>query len=102
MFIFSEYQPTFNKAIDLCTNIIYCARKNNLAVKALHLDKIHYEWYISGVKTLLEKQKPEGWEEQIAEIKTSGVQFDGVNIERGSRLQTKPVIIEYYQPTAQA
>lgn len=83
---YSRFQATGNKAIDLCANIIGCARENNQAIKALHLQKTYFEWYKAGVKTLINRDLEEG----------EGLQFDGVNIEQGGRFQSKPVVIEYY------
>ena len=71
----------------MCGNLIGCARENNLPLKALHLTPLYYEWFKSGVQTLMGKPLEDG------EL----LQFDGVNIEQGSRLQSKAVILEYYE-----
>jgi hypothetical protein len=83
---FSDYEPTYNKTIDLCANLIANARVNQMPLKALHLTPLYYEWYKSGVQTLLNRPL---LDEEL-------LQFDGVNIEKGSRYQTKSVILEYY------
>ena len=87
MYNFSRYEATHNKAIDLCANLIGCARQNMMPIKALHLKPIYYEWVKGGVQEMLGRPLVEG------EL----MQFDSVNIEKGSKLQSKPVIIEYYQ-----
>lgn len=92
MFNFSQYQSSGNKAIDLCANVIGCARKNNQAVKALHLQKTYYEWFKSGVCVFLGREL----------MKDEKMQFDGVEIEMGSKIQTKPIIIEYYPKNGDA
>ena len=84
---FSDYEPTHNKAIDLCANLIANARVHKLPLKALHLTPLYYEWYKSGVQTLLNRPL---LDEELLE-------FDGVNIEKGSRYQSKSVVLEYYQ-----
>ena len=86
---YSRFQASGNKAIDFCANIIGCARNNQQAIKALHLQKQYYEWYKSGVKILLNRDlEPD-----------EKFQFDGVDIELGGRFQNKPVVIEYYPQT---
>lgn len=95
MYNFSEFTPTFNKAIDLCANIIGCARDNGTPIKSLSLQPLHFEWFKGGVKQLMEQNGASP--EMIANVDGDQMlQFDGVNIEKGSRLQTKAVIIEYY------
>ncbi len=95
MYNFSNYQPTFNKQIDLCANLIGCARQQNRPIKTLSLKPINFEWFKSGVKTLMEHAKASP--ETIAGVDNETVlMFDGVNIEKGSLFQSKPIIIEYY------
>ena len=101
-FTFSNYEPTFNKAIDYCANIIACARENMTPIKALHLSTGYYEWFKGGMKAIIEKRGAENKEELIANLDLpSSMEFDGVNIEQ-AKFQTKPVVIEYYEPIAQA
>lgn len=97
-FTFSQFEPTFNKAIDHCANIIACARDNNMPIESLTLSPGYFEWFRSGVKALIETKKPDNWEELIAIIDSNdqAMQFDGVNIEK-SMIQAKPVLIKYYQ-----
>lgn len=87
MYNFSEYEPTYNKAIDLCANLIACARKNMMPIKALHLTPIYFEWFKSGVQTLMNRELEA--DDQL--------EFDGVSIEKGSFLQSKSIVIEYYE-----
>ena len=87
MYDFSKYQTTYNKPIDQCANIIACARERNQALKALHLRPMFYEWFKSGVQTLANRPLEAG------EL----MQFDGVNIERGSKFQSKDIVLEYYE-----
>lgn len=96
-FTFSQYEPTFNKAIDHCANIIACAREQNLPVKSLSLSPSYYEWFKSGMKAIISKRNPENRDELIENLDLpNSMQFDGVNIEK-SMFQSKPVTIEYYE-----
>jgi hypothetical protein len=83
---FSDYQPTHNKAIDLCANLIGNARYNRLPIKALHLTPLYYSWFKSGVQTFLNRPL----------LDDERLEFDGVDIEQGSRYQSKPIVLEYY------
>lgn len=87
MYSFNKFEPTFNSTIDYCGNLIECARKSQKAVKALHLTPMYYAWFKSGVQTLMNRPLED---EELME-------FDGVNIELGSKFQTKSVVIEYYE-----
>lgn len=95
MYNFSDYQPTFNKQIDFCANLIACARQQNRPIKTLSLKPVNFEWFKSGVKTLMDHAKAP--KEDIESVDNENVlMFDGVNIEKGSIFQSKPIIIEYY------
>ena len=87
MFDFSKYERTHNTAIDQCASIIGVARDRNVGIKALHLKPIYFEWFKSGVQTLM--NRPLNEDEKL--------QFDGVDIEKGSVFQSKNISIEYYQ-----
>jgi hypothetical protein len=92
MQIYSNYTETGNRAIDMCANLIASGRKTNQPIKALHLSPIYYDWYKSGVQTLLNRPLEKG----------EDMQFDGVNIEKGTIYQMKSVVIEYYKPLAES
>ena len=83
---FSTYKPTYNKAIDQCANLIALCRQRNEPLKALHLKPVFYEWFKSGVQTLMNRSLED--DEQL--------QFDGVDIEKASKFQTKNIVLEYY------
>jgi hypothetical protein len=89
-FTFSQFQATGNKAIDECANLIACAREQNMSVKALHLKPSYYSWFKSGVEILSGKALEIGQQ----------MQFDGVDIEKGTIFQSKDCVIEYYQGKA--
>ena len=84
---FSNYERTHNTAIDMVANVIACCRVNNQALKAVHLTPIYYEWFKGGVQTLMDRPLLD--EEQM--------EFDGVNIEKGDRFQSKNIVLEYYE-----
>jgi hypothetical protein len=87
MYDFNKFERSHNTAIDQCANIISCARANFEPLKALHLHPMYYEWYKSGVQTLIDRPLMEG------EL----MQFDGVNIEKGTKFQSKNIVLEYYE-----
>jgi len=84
---FTQHQTTGNRVIDMCANLIGCAREQRLPLKALHLSPLYYDWFRSGVQTLMNKPLEAG------EL----LQFDGVNIEAGTKFQSKSIILEYYE-----
>lgn len=92
MYNFSTYKMTGNKAIDQCANIIALCRQQNMPLKALHLSPIYYEWFKSGVQTLMDR--PLHDDELL--------QFDAVNIEKASRFQSKNIVAEYYKANPEA
>jgi len=96
-FNFSQFEPTYNKAIDYCANIIGLARTKNIPIEALSLSPLYFEWFKSGIKTMIENNKGLNWEEMIINIDLveDSMQFDGVNIEKG-KFQSKPVVIKYF------
>ena len=84
---FTQYQKTGCYAIDMCANLIACARVNRQAVKSLTLKPIMYEWFKSGTQQMMGKPLEDGQQ----------MQLDGVDIEKGTIYQIKDVLIEYYQ-----
>ena len=84
---FSEYKPCGNPVIDRVANIIACARANQQPIKTISMKPLYYEWFKSGVQTLM--GKPLEPEQQL--------QFDGVDIEKGSIYQVRQFSIEYYK-----
>lgn len=87
---YKKYQPTGIRSIDLVTRVIYGERLRNMPLKAIHLSPTHFEHYKSGVNVLLEKERGHGL------LVGEGMQFDGVNIERGDFGQLHEYQLEYY------
>lgn len=87
MYDFNKYEQTHNKMIDLVANVISLARDRNEPIKALHLKPMNYEWFKSGVQTLIDRPL------EADEL----LEFDSVNIEKGSKFQSKTIVIEYYE-----
>jgi hypothetical protein len=87
MYDFNKYEQTHNKMIDLVANVISLARDRNEPIKALHLKPMNYEWFKSGVQTLIDRPL------EADEL----LEFDSVNIELGSKFQSKTIVIEYYE-----
>lgn len=83
---FSEYQPTGCTPIDECANLIACAREARQPLKSITLKPLYYEWFKSGLQTLMNKPLQDG----------EKMEFDSVNIEKGSKFQSKQYVLEYY------
>ncbi len=86
MFDWNTWQSTHIKAVDLCASIIYQHRQREIPLKALHLWPDMYNQF-------------QGWTEknlgrELAEREK--MEFDGVYIERGTRWQSTPALIELW------
>lgn len=86
--ILTDYRATGNKAIDAVASCIIWHRQRNIALKAIHLKEPYYSWFFMGVEVLqgkpLEDETP--------------LSMDGVQIEKGSRFQSKPILPERWVP----
>jgi hypothetical protein len=89
---FSNYVPTGCKPIDECANIIACARERMMPIKEIILRPAYYEWFKSGLQTLM--GKPLQLDQKM--------ELDGVNIEKGTIYQTKMYVVNYYEPAVKA
>ena len=81
-----DYRATGNRAIDGVASCIIWHRQRGIALKAIHLKEMYYDWFRMGVEVLQGKPLEEG---QL-------MQFDGVNIEKGSRLQRSAILAELW------
>lgn len=84
-----DYRPCGNKAIDRVAVCIIWHQQRKIALKAIHLKEMYYDWFRKGVEILqgsrLEDETP--------------LQMYGVNIEKGDRFQTKPILPERWVNT---
>ncbi|MDQ2718228.1 MAG: hypothetical protein M3Z26_00500 [Bacteroidota bacterium] len=86
-FNWSNYEKTYNHAIDLTAQAIGYHRKTNKPLKAIILKPTSYDLFKAGLKVLSK-----------AEIDpTTELYFDGVLIKRGGRGMFDSITFEYYQ-----
>ena len=81
-----DFRPTGNKAIDGVASCIMWHRERRIALKAIHLKELYYDWFRKGVEVLQGKPLEDG---QL-------MQFDGVNIEKGGRFQRAVILPELW------
>ena len=82
----SNYQKTYNNAIDLTAQAIGWARKNKKPISAIILQPSKYDLFFTGLEVIAkEKIDP------LTEL-----YFDGVLIKRGRRSQFDSLVFEYY------
>lgn len=80
--IVTDYKATGNKALDGAASCIIYHRKKNIALAAIYLKPLYYEWFKKGTEILLGRELEEG------ELMT----MDGVNIELGSIFQSVAIL----------
>src|SRR5579872_2892947 len=70
-----DYVPCGNRVIDACAACIVWHQRRQIALKALHLKEIYYDWFRKGVEIL-----------QGAELDPEApLQMYGIDIEKGDR-----------------
>lgn len=84
--ILTDYVPTGCKAIDAVASCIMFHRERKIALKAIHLKQPYYDWFKVGTEILQGRKLEEG--ELMA--------MDGVDIELGSRFQSKTILPELW------
>lgn len=87
-----DYKPTGCKAIDAVASCIIFHRQRKIALKAIHLKQPYYDWFKMGTEVLQGKSIEEG--QQLS--------MDGVEIELGSRFQSKSILPEPWPVTFEA
>jgi hypothetical protein len=85
-FDYSNYEKTYNNAIDLVAQAVGWARKNNKPLACVVLKPAYYDLFRKGMELMMKKPLT-GFE--IFE-------FDGVNVERGGAAQFESIRLEYY------
>lgn len=83
---FSNYQKSYNNAIDLVAQAVGWARANNKPLACVKLKPTSFDLFRKGVEVLTKKTLS-GYEE---------LEFDGVKVERGSFSQFDTIKLEYY------
>lgn len=85
----SQYDRTYNNAIDMSAHTIGYYRRLRMPVKALHLKTNYYELFRKGIEVMMRRElRPE-------EL----LEFDGARIENGGRAQVKEILVEFYPLT---
>ncbi|WP_315823014.1 hypothetical protein [Paraflavitalea speifideaquila] len=82
--ITKDFRPTGCKAIDQVASCIIFYQQRCIALKAIHLKEPYYSWFKMGLEVLNGRPMLEG--EEMA--------FNGIDIEKGSRFQTDPILPE--------
>jgi len=85
-FNFSNYDRTYNNAIDLCAQAIGWARRTNKPVKAIILRPTYYDLFFVGIEVLAKNKIDPNTE----------LFFDGTLIKRGSSRQFDNLVFDYY------
>lgn len=95
-FNWSNYEKTYNNAIDLVAQCVGYHRKKLMPLKAITLKRAYYELFRMGVQAIM-KAKGLKFDE------TAELTFDGVEIKMGSVMQFDAMLYEYYEmPKLQA
>ena len=87
MLNWQQWERTHIKAVDLCAEVISEHRKKSIPIKALHLWPDLYKQFLGWTEKNLARELAEG----------EKMEFDGVNIEIGTRQQATPVLIELFK-----
>ena len=91
-FNWSDYNRTYNNAIDLVCQCIGHARKTMKPIKALRLKPSYYDLFKAGLNVLAKREIDPATE----------LLFDGVKILRGSPMQFDSIVCEYYPVNLEA
>lgn len=89
-FNWSNYEKTYNTAIDLVAQCVGYNRKKNIPLKAIILKRAYFELFRMGIQAIM-KQKGLKFDE------TAELTFDGVMIKMGSIAQFDAMLYEYYE-----
>jgi hypothetical protein len=95
-FNWSNYQRTYNDAIDIVAQCVGHARATGKGLKTIYLKPTYHDLFRQGLKVL---RKINGFEPDFDP--NAPMYFDGVELKRGSPLQFDSIRCEYYkQPLA--
>lgn len=82
-----DYVSFGNKAMDAVASCILWHRERRIALKAIFLTQRYYDWFRAGVEVL------QGHPLEDGQLMT----FDSVNIEKGDRFQSKPILPQTWE-----
>jgi hypothetical protein len=83
---FSQFNRTYNNAIDMVAQAVGWARQNRKPLACIKLKPTYFDLFRKGMEILMKKPLA-GYEE---------FEFDGVKVERGNGLQFDLLKMEYY------
>lgn len=87
-FDYSQYDKTYNKAIDLCAACIGHYRAFGKPLKAIYLNPRLFDLFKKGIEVLMGREFEDG----------EGMEFDSVKIERGNYLMVgKDLYTEFWE-----
>lgn len=92
-FDFSDYNRTYNTAIDLVAQAVGYHRKRQSPLKAIVLRPSYYDLFRKGVEVLMLTGK----DKQVLKDEEE-LTMDHVPVKRGSALQWEPIICEFHKP----
>lgn len=92
-FNWSNYQRTYNNAIDLVGQCVGYHRKTMKPLKAIILKPTSHDLFRAGLRILMAKQGKKF--DDMAPL-----YFDGVELKRGNAMQFDSIICEYYPTSA--
>ena len=90
-FNWDEFKGTGCQAVDMCAAVIYAHRKKRVPIKACHILPRMYGQYQQWANIEINKLGGRPLTEE------DPLQFDGVNIEKGSQSQSTPIVIELWE-----
>lgn len=87
-FDYSQYDKTYNRAIDMCAACIGHYRQFGKPLKTIYLKPQLYDLFKKGIEVLMKREFEEG------EL----MEFDAVKIERGSYLMVgKDLYVDFWE-----
>lgn len=88
-FNYSQYDKTYNKAIDLCAACIGHYRTFNKPLKTIYLKPQLFDLFRKGMEVMMKRELTD--QEQF--------EFDAVKIERGSYLMVgRDLYVDFWEP----
>jgi hypothetical protein len=85
--ILTDYKGSNNRAVDAVASCIMYFRKRHIGLKAIHLKEPYYSQFLKWTESNLGRKLEDG------EL----VQFDKVDIDKGSVFQIKEIQPEYFE-----
>ncbi len=94
IFDFANFERTGNNAIDLVAQAVGWARANHKPIKAVRLSPGYFDLFRLGLEVLA---RSKGVNLELTGLEV--LEFDGVNVNRGTGSQFEKLIIDWYGQT---